>query len=197
MNPGVVVPQLLSCRIAFLLFNDAMVDTYSLPIYNPTGIGGAIVPFTSEDTMRYATTDHNNPIVSTHILDLRFLVICPRPTPSWPILSLCLDGMVFLSFDKPLSMVPSCLGAMTMYTYTSSSIHAPLSSSCDYPSRLYGPTTCTPGFLLSALLSLDYQISYIILTTSFHGCSIFKIRHLFFQVDCDPSDANFFVAALD
>ena len=62
-----------SSRIAFLSFDDTLVDKYSLPIYNPTGKSGAIVPFTSENTMRYPTTGHNNPIVSARMLDLRFL----------------------------------------------------------------------------------------------------------------------------
>ena len=62
-----------SSRIAFLSFDDSLVDTYPLPIYNPTGKSGAIVPFTSENTMRYPTPGHNNPIASAHILNLRFL----------------------------------------------------------------------------------------------------------------------------
>lgn len=62
-----------SSRIAFLSFDDTLVDTYSLPIYNPTGQSGSIVPFPSENTMRYPTTGHNNPIVSACILSLRFL----------------------------------------------------------------------------------------------------------------------------
>lgn len=60
-----------SSRIAFLSFDDTLVDTYSLPIYNPTGKSGAIVPFTSENTMRYPTAGHNNPIVDARVLNLR------------------------------------------------------------------------------------------------------------------------------
>lgn len=62
-----------SSRIAFLTFDDTLVDTYSFPIYNPTGKHGAVVPFTSENVMRYPTAGHNNPIVSAHILNLKLL----------------------------------------------------------------------------------------------------------------------------
>ena len=62
-----------SSRIAFLSFDDTFVDTYSFPIYNPTGKSGAVVPFTSENTMRYPTPGHNNPIVSARVLDLSLL----------------------------------------------------------------------------------------------------------------------------
>lgn len=72
-----------SSRIAFLSFDDNLVDTYSFPIYNPTGKGGAIVPFTSENTMRYPTAGHNNPIVSVHVLNLRLLDSDPRDASSF------------------------------------------------------------------------------------------------------------------
>ena len=71
-----------SSRIAFLSFDDTLVDEYSLPIYNPTGKSGAIVPFTSENTMRYPTAGHNNPIVTARILDLRFLGSNPSASSS-------------------------------------------------------------------------------------------------------------------
>lgn len=72
-----------SSRIAFLSFDDTLVDTYSFPIYNPTGISGAIVPFTSENTMRYPTSGHNNPIVSAHVLNLRILDSDPSDASSF------------------------------------------------------------------------------------------------------------------
>jgi len=72
-----------SSRIAFLSFDDTLVDTYSFPIYNPTGKSGAIVPFTSENTMRYPTTGHKNPIVSAHILNLRLLDSDPSDANSF------------------------------------------------------------------------------------------------------------------
>ena len=67
-----------SSRVAFLSFDDTLVNAYSFPIYNPTGKSSAIVPFTSENTMRYPTAGHNNPIVSVHVLNLRRL----SPNPS-------------------------------------------------------------------------------------------------------------------
>lgn len=89
-----------SSRIAFLTFDDTLVDTYSFPIYNPTGKSGAVVPFTSENAMRYPTPGHNNPIVSAHVLNLKLLDSDPSDADS-PITELDWNGR----FDRDDSIL--------------------------------------------------------------------------------------------
>ncbi|KAF8957141.1 dipeptidyl peptidase IV N-terminal region-domain-containing protein [Flammula alnicola] len=63
-----------STKIAFLAFDETAVPEFSFPIYNPTEDSNAVIPYTTEVTMKYPKPGYNNPLVSVHVFDLdRFL----------------------------------------------------------------------------------------------------------------------------
>jgi dipeptidyl aminopeptidase B len=63
-----------SSKVAFLAFDESLVEEYTLPIYNPTDDSDTVVPYTSQLTMRYPKPGYPNPFVSVHVFDLeRFL----------------------------------------------------------------------------------------------------------------------------
>ncbi|KAJ4474941.1 dipeptidyl aminopeptidase [Lentinula aciculospora] len=57
-------------KVAFLRFDETDVDEFSFPIYNPTDDNFAVIPYTSEITMKYPKPGYNNPLVSVHVFDL-------------------------------------------------------------------------------------------------------------------------------
>ncbi|KAJ3759110.1 dipeptidyl aminopeptidase [Lentinula raphanica] len=59
-----------SQKVAFLRFDETAVDEFSFPIYNPTEDNSAVIPYTSEITMKYPKPGYNNPLVSVHVFDL-------------------------------------------------------------------------------------------------------------------------------
>lgn len=63
-----------STKIAFLVLDETLVDEYTFPIYNPTNDGDTVVPYTTQETMRYPKPGYPNPLVSAQVFDLeRFL----------------------------------------------------------------------------------------------------------------------------
>ncbi|KAK7440383.1 Dipeptidyl peptidase 4 [Stygiomarasmius scandens] len=63
-----------SQKVAFLRFDETDVDEFSFPVYNPTEDNNAVIPYTTEVTMKYPKPGYNNPLVSVHVFDLgRFL----------------------------------------------------------------------------------------------------------------------------
>jgi dipeptidyl aminopeptidase B len=63
-----------STKIAFLVFDETLVNEYTFPIYNPTQDSNAVVPYTTQQTMRYPKPGYPNPLVSAYVFDLgRFL----------------------------------------------------------------------------------------------------------------------------
>ncbi|KAJ3974288.1 dipeptidyl aminopeptidase [Lentinula raphanica] len=59
-----------SQKVAFLRFDETAVDEFSFSIYNPTEDNSAVIPYTSEITMKYPKPGYNNPLVSVHVFDL-------------------------------------------------------------------------------------------------------------------------------
>lgn len=59
-----------SSKIAFLVLDETLVNEYTLPIYNPTFDSDAVVPYTTQLTMRYPKPGYPNPLVSAHVFDL-------------------------------------------------------------------------------------------------------------------------------
>ncbi|KAF8159267.1 dipeptidyl aminopeptidase [Crassisporium funariophilum] len=59
-----------SSKVAFLAFDETAVPEFSFPVYNPTEDSGAVVPYTSEVTMKYPKPGYNNPLVSVHVFEL-------------------------------------------------------------------------------------------------------------------------------
>jgi dipeptidyl aminopeptidase len=63
-----------SSKIAFLVSDETLVNEYTFPIYNPTDNADTVVPYPSQQTMRYPKPGYPNPLVSAHVFDLdRFL----------------------------------------------------------------------------------------------------------------------------
>ena len=63
-----------SSKIAFLSFDETAVPEFTFPIYNPTDDPNAVIPYTTEVTMKYPKPGYNNPLVSVHVFDVkRFL----------------------------------------------------------------------------------------------------------------------------
>lgn len=52
------------------MFDETLVDTYTFPIYNPTEDSSAVIPYTSNVTMKYPKPGYNNPLVTVHVFDL-------------------------------------------------------------------------------------------------------------------------------
>ena len=59
-----------STKIAFLAFDETLVNEYVFPIYNPTEDSDAIIPYTTKVVMKYPKPGYNNPLVSLHVFDL-------------------------------------------------------------------------------------------------------------------------------
>jgi dipeptidyl aminopeptidase B len=63
-----------SSKVAFLAFDETLVEEYTFPIYNPTSDSDNVVPYTTQLTMRYPKPGYPNPLVSVHVFSLeRFL----------------------------------------------------------------------------------------------------------------------------
>ena len=63
-----------STKVAYLAFDETLVEEFTFPIYNPTDDSDAVVPYTTQLTMRYPKPGYPNPLVSVHVFDLdRFL----------------------------------------------------------------------------------------------------------------------------
>ncbi|KAH8989460.1 dipeptidyl aminopeptidase [Lactarius akahatsu] len=81
-----------STKVAFLAFDETLVEEYTFPIYNPTDDSDAVVPYTSQQTMRYPKPGYPNPLVSVHVFDVeRFLserVFSSEPSPAQATLEL-------------------------------------------------------------------------------------------------------------
>jgi len=50
-----------SQKVAFLAFDETLVDEYVFPIYNPTQDSSAIIPYTTDVVMKYPKPGYNNP----------------------------------------------------------------------------------------------------------------------------------------
>ncbi|KAF8493019.1 dipeptidyl aminopeptidase [Russula emetica] len=59
-----------SSKIAFLVLDETLVNEYTFPIYNPTFDSNEVVPYPTQQTMRYPKPGYPNPIVSAHVFDL-------------------------------------------------------------------------------------------------------------------------------
>ncbi|KAJ7746743.1 dipeptidyl aminopeptidase [Mycena maculata] len=60
----------LSSKLAFLTFDESLVDEFTFPIYNPTEDADAVVPYTSTVAMKYPKPGYRNPIVEVAVFDL-------------------------------------------------------------------------------------------------------------------------------
>ncbi|KAL0945664.1 hypothetical protein HGRIS_014816 [Hohenbuehelia grisea] len=60
-----------SGRVAFLSFNDASVEDYKFPIFNPTEDSHTVVPYPSEYALKYPKPGYDNPLVSAHVFDIQ------------------------------------------------------------------------------------------------------------------------------
>ncbi|KAJ7493362.1 dipeptidyl aminopeptidase [Mycena galericulata] len=59
-----------SSKLAFLTFDESLVDEFTFPIYNPTEDSDTVVPYTSAVTMKYPKPGYRNPIVEVAVFDL-------------------------------------------------------------------------------------------------------------------------------
>ena len=59
-----------STKIAFLVLDETLVNEYTFPIYNPTDDPDTVVPYTTQETMRYPKPGYPNPLVSVQVFDL-------------------------------------------------------------------------------------------------------------------------------
>ncbi|KAL4265734.1 peptidase S9B family protein [Pleurotus pulmonarius] len=59
-----------SKKLAFLAFDETLVDEYNFPVYNPTEDSNRVVPYTSDVAMKYPKPGYNNPLVTVHVFDL-------------------------------------------------------------------------------------------------------------------------------
>jgi dipeptidyl aminopeptidase B len=59
-----------SSKVAFLVFDETLVEEYTFPIYNPTSDSDNVVPYTTQLTMRYPKPGYPNPLVSVHVFNL-------------------------------------------------------------------------------------------------------------------------------
>ncbi len=59
-----------STKVAFLVLDETLVNEYTFPIYNPTYDSNAVVPYPTQQTMRYPKPGYPNPLVSAHVFDL-------------------------------------------------------------------------------------------------------------------------------
>jgi dipeptidyl aminopeptidase len=58
-----------SSKIAFLVLDETLVNEYTFPIYNPTFDSNEVVPYPTQQTMRYPKPGYPNPFVSAHVFD--------------------------------------------------------------------------------------------------------------------------------
>ncbi|KAJ7849979.1 dipeptidyl aminopeptidase [Mycena olivaceomarginata] len=59
-----------SSKLAFLIFDESLVDVFTFPIYNPTENSDEVVPYTSEVKMKYPKPGYRNPLVEVAVFDL-------------------------------------------------------------------------------------------------------------------------------
>ena len=59
-----------SSKITFLVLDETQVNEYTFPIYNPTFDPNEVVPYPTQQTMRYPKPGYPNPLVSAHVFDL-------------------------------------------------------------------------------------------------------------------------------
>ncbi|KAJ7281993.1 dipeptidyl aminopeptidase [Mycena rebaudengoi] len=59
-----------SSKLAFLIFDESLVDEFSFPIYNPTSDSDTVVPYTEEVKMKYPKPGYRNPLVEVAVFDL-------------------------------------------------------------------------------------------------------------------------------
>lgn len=63
-----------SSKLAFLAFDETLVDEYVFPVYNPTDDNNAVIPYTKNVVMKYPKPGYSNPLASVHVFDVkRFL----------------------------------------------------------------------------------------------------------------------------
>ncbi|KAJ7074230.1 dipeptidyl aminopeptidase [Mycena amicta] len=67
-----------SSKIAFLIFDESLVDEFTFPIYNPTEDSDAVVPYTSEVKMKYAKPGYANPLVEVAVFDIEAHLNAPE-----------------------------------------------------------------------------------------------------------------------
>ncbi|KAL0954070.1 hypothetical protein HGRIS_005220 [Hohenbuehelia grisea] len=71
-----------SRKVAFLRFDETNVDEFTFPVYNPSEDANAVVPYTSEVTMKYPKPGYSNPLVSVHVFDLQSYLDGQKATTS-------------------------------------------------------------------------------------------------------------------
>ncbi|KAJ7132184.1 dipeptidyl aminopeptidase [Mycena epipterygia] len=59
-----------SSKLAFLTFDESLVDEFTFPIYNPTEDSDTVVPYTEEVKMKYPKPGFRNPLVEVAVFDL-------------------------------------------------------------------------------------------------------------------------------
>ncbi|KAF7370927.1 hypothetical protein MSAN_00726600 [Mycena sanguinolenta] len=59
-----------SSKLAFLTFDESLVDVFTFPIYNPTENSDEVVPYPSEVKMKYPKPGYPNPVVEIAVFDL-------------------------------------------------------------------------------------------------------------------------------
>ncbi|KAJ7708699.1 dipeptidyl aminopeptidase [Mycena rosella] len=59
-----------SSKLAFLTFDESLVDEFTFPIYNPTEDADTVVPYTADVTMKYPKPGFRNPLVEVAVFDL-------------------------------------------------------------------------------------------------------------------------------
>ncbi|KAJ7643291.1 dipeptidyl aminopeptidase [Mycena polygramma] len=59
-----------SSKLAFLIFDESLVDEFTFPIYNPTDDADTVVPYTGEVKMKYPKPGFRNPLVEVAVFDL-------------------------------------------------------------------------------------------------------------------------------
>ena len=60
-----------SSKITFLVLDETQVNEYTFLIYNPTFDLNEVVPYPTQQTVRYPKPGYSNPLVSAHVFDLK------------------------------------------------------------------------------------------------------------------------------
>ncbi|KDR80915.1 hypothetical protein GALMADRAFT_241446 [Galerina marginata CBS 339.88] len=60
-----------SSKVAFLALDETAVPEFTFPIYNPTEDSNAVIPYTTEVSMKYPKPGYSNPLVSVHVFDFK------------------------------------------------------------------------------------------------------------------------------
>ncbi|KAJ6561203.1 dipeptidyl aminopeptidase [Mycena vulgaris] len=85
-----------SSKLAFLTFDESLVDEFTFPIYNPTEDADKVVPYTGEVKMKYPKPGYRNPLVEVAVFDLAAYLAEEAATkdgePDVQILALHWDG---------------------------------------------------------------------------------------------------------